>query len=250
MKLEMQMTDRDKKLLIFLAVFVIVVGFGYWGVRPNINKIVSRNDDIEVAEAKQKLDDVKISQLDMLEAENAVLEEDIVGAREYFYPIMKSNEIDKMLTGTALEYNLYAYDLLINISDTEADTSAYQYSEKAIQEKYEEEMASEEADAADSSANQSTYDELDTYLYGAEESSASSVSTGIYVATVSMRVGGDPEDMQRLINDLSVPDKAMHITSYQWSRTRKVEYNDTSADYEVGYDTTLMITLDIYMCEE
>lgn len=127
-----ELTQRDKKLLVFLGIFVIVVCIGYWGIKPAIQKIVKYSEDIEIEQNKKDLDDMKVASLPMMESENKYYEEEILNSRSNFYPMMTSDEIDKMFTGMVLEYNLNAYDMNIDMPTEECHLDAYKYSEKQM----------------------------------------------------------------------------------------------------------------------
>lgn len=70
-----------------------------------------------------------------------------------------------------------------------------------------------------------TYDAqpVDDYAedqYATPEFEDEKPQTGIYEAKVNMQVGGRAEDLQRLIDDLSVQKDKMLLNSYAWSRNR------------------------------
>lgn len=238
MKLEMQMTERDKKLLIFLAVFCIVVGIGYWGIYPQIKAIGEINDQKIIEEDKMFADDMKLSELMFLMDENEELEEQIIEAREHFYPAMTSDQIDKMLTGMALTYDLQAYDLDIVMPTNETSLEAYQYSEKYLDDQYVEE---EEVSMSDSDK------ESDDGFFDDYEEEA---STGIYTVNTTMRLGGEEADLQRLINDLSVTDDTIHLVSYDWTREEILDYDDETGEFNSEIRIGLNISLNIYMYAE
>jgi hypothetical protein len=213
MKLEISMTDRDKKLLIFLGIFVIVVCFAYWGIRPSIKSVMSINEDIQ--------DD------------NKTLEENIVEARANYFAMMTSDEIDKYFTGLALSYNLYSYDLNISMPSDTCDLEPYQYSAKALMPDTDEE--DEEEDTDDSSDD----------LLDEEEDP----DTGIYAATVTLRLGGEQENLTTFVDDLSNTDQKIRICKYSYSTNQNV-ISGTDGTYDVVESTVLNITVEIYMCLE
>ena len=82
------------------------------------------------AEDLKAQNEMKVMQLPIYEKDNAELEESIVTARQSFYPIMTSDELDKMFTTMVLDYNLYSYFLRISIDDEELQSEPYQYSKQ------------------------------------------------------------------------------------------------------------------------
>lgn len=242
MKLEMQMTERDKKLLIFLAIFVIVVGIGYWGVVPQIRAINEISDDIITEEDKMFLDDLKVAELPFLIDENEELEEDIVEARSHFYPIMTSDEVDKMLTFMVLDYNLQSYDLSIDMPKEEASLEAYQYSMKYAKDQM---VPEEVVSSSDSKNEDDEEDEVTAFLEYEEEP-----TTGIYAVRTNMRLGGNEADLKRLINDLSSTEETMHLVRYDWHRGESLHYDDETEEFYTEQEIELNIELVIYMYAE
>lgn len=226
--MKMEITERDKKLLIGLAIFVIVVCFGYWGIYPQIKAMNQIKIDTEKQKELQFVNETKLSMLPMLEVENKKSEEEILTARKEFYKMMTSDEVDKMVTGMALGYNLYAYDLDIHMPDKEADLEPYKFSEKAIQQAMEEEESFEVENA-------------DAY--------EDEVTTGIYSVAVTMRLGGEKADLDRMIYDLSVTSKKIHLCSYSFSDSTDLVLTANNT-YEYVTRKTLQIKLEIFMCEE
>ena len=73
---------------------------------------------------------------------------------------------------------------------------------------------------------------------------------GIKSAEVSMRLGGEEKDLQKLINDLSNSKNSLRVVSFNWSDDRSVTYGEEEGDYEIVMTRILNIKLEIYMCEE
>lgn len=224
--MQTQMTERDKKLIVFLAIFVLVVAGGYWGVYPAVSKIISINMEIQDAEAERDENEMKLAQLLLVETENQNIESEIATARADFFPVMTSDQVDKYVTELILDYNLYAYDLNIIMPTEEAEVNPYQYSAKAaLQETTEAQIA-------------------DSGIENAEE-----IQTGIYEVSVTVRVGGEREHIQQLIDDLSATEQKLHLNSYSWGSERSISYNEDGT-YEVDTNQTMTMTIHLYMCEE
>ena len=172
--MQMEMTQRDKKLLMYLGLIVVIVCFGYWGVRPLVRDIIDTDEAIVIAESEKAINELKRIELPMYTEDNEELEQEIIDARAGFYPMMSADKLDKMMTGMVLDYNLYAYDLSIAISEDEVVSEAYMYSEKrsyedsTIEEEFER-TTLEEVDAYASMDSEEVYDEM-----------IDDASTGIY----------------------------------------------------------------------
>lgn len=92
-----KMTERDKKLLIFLACFLLLFGFGYFNIhlRDKNNEIMA---EIETKEIEMQTMEQKIARLDMTRLQAEELEISVEERGTVYYPMMKSQEIDKEIT--------------------------------------------------------------------------------------------------------------------------------------------------------
>lgn len=243
--MQTEMTQRDKKLLMYLGLFVVIVCFGYWGVRPLIMGIIETDEAIEVAQSERDINELKIIELPMLTSDNEELEENIIQARQNFYPMMTADQIDKMLTGKVLDYNLYAYDLNISISDEELESEAYIYSESY--------KGAQQGPLETESEQHNSLEEVEQYAdnvsINPDEDMEHNASTGIYIARINMRIGGDGEVLQKLIDDLSVSKEKQLVRAYSWEDNSNIVVND-KGEFEYETERYLNLTLDIYMCEE
>lgn len=250
MKLEIAMTERDKKLLVFLGIFVVVVCFGYWGIRPSIQKIQEMDKQITKYKSQREKMDLKIAELPMLEMENEELEEDIVKARENYFPMMTSDEVDRYFTDMALSYHLYSCDLSIEMPSTYCELLPYQYSEKAlngpVEEVIETDPVTEIMEEEESSADAEDEEEEDENPAMFEETE---VSHGVYGVKVEMRLTGEPADLANLVNTLSHSEERLRVMRYSYSTKRRMEISETG-NYDVVEDKLLDISVEIYMCEE
>ena len=244
--MQMQMTERDKKLIVFLAIFVIVVAGGYWGVYPLISKTISVGEQIQEEQILQQENEMKVAQLPMLNAENEEIEEEIAAARKDFYPEMTSDQVDKYMTELILDHNLYAYDLTISMPTEEASLDPYTYSQKA-QEKDEEE---EETSTSSQSQESGSTGGLDAATEsGTDWDISEEIPTGIYAIGVSIRVGGERANLQKLIDEFSAENQKIHLQGYTWENQRSLQFSEDGS-YEVGIEQTVTINLNLYMCED
>ena len=239
--MKIELTQRDKKLLTFLAVFVIVVLVGYYGVLPQIKEAGELKDDIEEQEAIRDVNEQKIMQLIFVEDNNNELEKLIAGAKENYYPMMDADAIDNLITNKVIdEYGLMAYEL--NIEERElASLDPYVYSNKEITgESYARQKAMETAAASISDDG--------TTLF-AEVVEADSATVGIYKVTVSMRLGGDMKDIERLMDDLAYSNKKLRLVDYSVDTEETVIPHEDGTE-EIYTSESLNLTVELYMCQE
>lgn len=254
--MKLEMTQKDKNLLIMLSIFVIVVCIGYWGIYPVVKGIVKTNKEITTQKETQEKNELKLTQVSMLEADNEQLSDQIQGVRESFFPMMESAEIDKYFTELVLGYNLSSYDLSIQMPQEETALEPYVYSKRAEELAAQEEAGTTEApqgakaerseiEAAEESGGMSTDSASDSIAMSDE-----GVTTGIYNATITLRLGGKESDLLRLIEDLSNSDKKIRVCNYSWSEERSITNLTEDGEYDIKTERVLTLTLEIYMYEE
>lgn len=227
--MKLEVTERDKKLLVFLAVVVLVVCIGYWGIRPQLIAADSYSALLREEQEKQKLNEMKLSQLSMVEIYNEELEDLIADAKEHYYPMMTSDEAGRYITELVLEYDMFIYELAIDMPSKTASLKPYAYSDKAFT------GYSKAAETAQAAAAP-VLNELGVTLF-ADGVSVDGEATGIYTAGVSLRISGEEQDARRLLDDLAASGKRLRLCSYS--------IDNSSAD-----ETILELSMEIYMCED
>lgn len=235
MKLDFEMSEKDKRLLVFLGIFVVIVCFGYWGIRPIVNKIMEIDEDIVDAESVQQTNERKIAELPLLQADNEKMEQSITEARNNYFSMMSSDEVDRYFTDMVLTYQLDAYDLNIQMPEDNCDLEPYQYSEKYLM--------PEEVDVSLIGKKSSDDEDED------EDIEEDEVENGIYMASVTMRLGGAQNDLTRLIDDLSNSTQKLRLASYSYATQQSI-LNGVDGAYELQENRVLNITVEIYMCED
>ena len=182
---------------------------------------------------------LKVAQASLYSADNERIEADMIKLKKSFFPVMSSAQVDKYMTGLILDYQLYAYDLSINMPEDEAENEPYQFSQKALTTETEEDLNTQEdtvADEEDDATNEiPVFDE--------------DVSTGIFEVGVTIRVGGDKANIQRMIDDLSLSEQKLHLLSYYWDEENSISFSEDGT-YEVSTDCIVTMSMNLYMCEE
>ena len=208
-------SDKDFKLLVFMFLTVVIVGIGYWGIWPQIKAFSSMQDEITDAQAEAELNDMKVMNMTFVSAMASEYEEKIKERKDEFYPIMKSSEVDQMMTSLAASSGLEIFDLRFSMPSKPTERMAYKYSELyKIQQKQKAEyeaklMAETEADTGDDWESLAEEAEDDTKgkkkdsdkskdsdgeeqvtldIFGEED--GYQPNTDIYAVPVTMTVGG------------------------------------------------------------
>lgn len=260
--MQTKMTERDKKLLFALVIIVIVFVIGYLGIYPLVKSVREINKEIEEQEALQSENEIKLTNLTVIQVDNEKMEEDIIEKRKDFYPVMAASDIDKLLTGKALSYNLYSYDLDIDVNDTVVSLAPYQYSDRGEDDDADasEDDQEDAVDAADyldntySSGSKSSGSGSGGSTDTGDASSASDGATtdmsavGIYVAYVNMRLGGNRADLEKFLDDMVAGGEKVRVVSYSWTEGRQLDYNNDGT-YNLVTEKVLDISLELYMSD-
>lgn len=229
MNITMEITERDKKLLLFMAFFVIVLGFGFFVIRPLSQadaelKIELENQQELMMETQQKL-----VMLPAMESSLVKTQEELEEAAKDFYPVMKSQEIDRLLTGIVVGKGLESRQMTITMPQSELKLEPYYASAAAA----EDSMAQSAAHGA-SEEDGSTAQAMET------------VFTGIYAAQVQMTIRGNRVTMQQMVDELTRNYPSIRITSAGWG-TENNSIRNADGEYITSVNDTLQLGLEVYM---
>ncbi len=241
------MTERDKRLLVGMLLFVIIVAVGYWGILPQYKRYKKLETKIEQEEEEQKLNKMKIANLAMIEMQAEEYEQKIAEKKDEFYQVMKSSEVDRMMTELASNRGLDIYELSFSMPGSPTERMAYQYSElyqrqQDMKKEYES-ASDEDSETSDdkneddkdvdlkskTASNKSGSADLMSEMMGAEEGGYQP-NTDIYAVPVTMTVGGDLEDLHSFINDIIGIDKRVLLVGYSWGEFRDVIRRDANGN--------------------
>ena len=280
------MTERDKKLLLGMFIFVIVVAIGYWGIIPQLKAYNKLGTKIDKEEVTKNVNEQKVSNLIFVESMCEEYEETMAENRAKFYDMMSEAEIDFILTTKAVNHNLEAYSLSIDIPNSPSDRMAYIYSdlykdqlewESQRELLYLDEDVEEDdlLGTGDDKKDDDDEEEEETVdIFG--NTDIVGENTDVYVAKVTLSLGGDEADLKAFLDEIMASDKKILITSFSWGeyRTQKpvtvtveemvqaeekaeaeastetTSTKKTETKYELVTVKSLTISMEIYMCEK
>lgn len=209
--MKLTITEHDKKLLYFLAIFVIVVGFGGLVIRPLVVANLQMSKKLEQAQEEKSNLEQKVGLSTSSKKVYDSLSKDLEKSVSDFYPMMKSEEIDKMITDLLLDYGVFSRDLDIQMGTEEVQVKPY----------------------------------------GKESVEEDDISTGVYAAEVSLTATGKRNTLQKVIDTLGRDYKAIRITAYNWSsELQTVNSDNTTGALKLEHTSVLTFNLEIYMYEE
>lgn len=194
------MTERDKKLLVILSCFVLIAGFVFLNMKL-MDKIDELAISIETSELEKEVMESKITHL----AETQILAEEskilVQERRTNYYPMIKSQEIDKEITQLMIQEGFMIMDMNIVMPQESLRMAPYVRSEMA----------------------------------GAlsEDESAGRMST-IYTAKVSLTLTGNLSQFWNMVEILSTYDKAMRITDLNIQE--KINIDDETQGFTMGLE--------------
>ena len=249
--MKIELTERDKKLLTFMGVFVLVALIGYYGVLPQIKKANELQDDIEEQESLQMIYESKVAQLFLVEENNKVLEGLIEGAKENYYPMMDSDEIDNLVTNTVIEkYNLISYDLIIGERSL-AGLQPYIYSKKALTgESDAQERAMQAAAPIIGEDGILLFADIDiSESFSSEEYEDDALATGVYMVPLQMRLSGEMQNIYKFLDDLALSEKKIRLVNY-YLNTEETVINHDDGTEEIIVTDSLNVAFELYMCAD
>lgn len=134
--MKFEITASDKKLLIGLTIFVLVVCIGYWGIIPQIKKINETDKEIQVQKNLKAEIEQKLSAYNVEEMYNVKLKIELEGAKEGFFTNMENSDIDALFTTMLVSENhLSVQELGISEKKT-VSIKPYKYSELSEEDVY------------------------------------------------------------------------------------------------------------------
>lgn len=185
MKITTEITERDKKLLLFLAVFLVVVGYYWFIIKPMTEEISALDTQIINAEALEKQNRHSISKIDEYKELLTEAKSELGKKSERFFPIMRSKDVDAFLTTRALDAGFEKSELReLNIRMSEGFIGIPEYQ--------------------------------------AEERNKVEELKGLYCATVSFTLHGEREELNAFVDELMELD-GLRVTGIAWARERGSE---------------------------
>ena len=185
-------TERDKKLLKFLAVFVLIVGVGFGIILPIEEKVLGVRSDLADAQMVKQQRELEGMRLSGVQAELSEQESKLADARSTFYQNLSGLEIDRILTETAVGDSLVIRDLSIGTAEA-ADLTPYA-------------AAPEETSTEDVVPTQQTTE------------NDSEAAQGVEQIPVTILLSGTEEELQAFLNGVSELEPAARVSGFSWQR--------------------------------
>lgn len=210
----LKLTERDKKLLVFLAVFVLLVGGGLGLIYPLLTKGQDLQDQLVNAQMEQMEKKQKVDSLSAIKEGKKAVETEVAKIQQEFYEITPSMKIDKMFTNMALSHGAQVKDLDISMPASGENAALPDYGTVL------EQRASESEDAQ-----------------AAPENTEDTGFPGVYTANAEITLIGSRASLQAMLDECAALEPKGQIVEFLWQDNREKE----SGAY------TLALSVNIYM---
>lgn len=238
-----EITQRDKKLLSFLAVVVAGVLFTVFGILPLLDTGSSLDTEIEIAQQSKQIMEDKIISLPIIQEEYEEAGKLWDEEAKNFSDMMSSQEIDKLVTGVMLSCSLEAKNMNITFK-ADAQTLTPYYASEAAAEKQRKQEA--EAAAQNGEASGETEGSGQSAADAGAQSGLTDGQSMISVAAVTLTTEGDPVHIRQLIDAFSDDYPGIRITDLNYDTN---EITDKKG-IVTSTSTVLQLGLEIYMCDK
>lgn len=218
MKLETKITERDKKLLSLLGIFLVVVGFLLLVILPGMERSSALQGELLLANQTKQDMEMKLQLLPTVQKSLADAEKTWEELSDSLYSKMGSQEIDRIVTGDVLACGLATKNLSITMNESPVTLEPYIKT-----------------------------DETETLAESGTEAAASEeTANGLSSASVDLAVEGSPAQMQSFIDRVSAQYHSVRVTGMDYDLRE-----DLNAQGVKQGDKVLMnIQMDFYMYEK
>ncbi|MBU9738796.1 type II secretion system protein GspM [Diplocloster agilis] len=248
-----KLTKRDKILLYFLAIFLIITGFTALLIIPSWNRADELSANLEEAQSTRDRMDTSIAMIPQYTTELEEKQNQRDQLIADIYPVMENQAVDKMITNLILDYGLDAKDFIISVDPQMRQIAPYSLSSMGLKAMTTAQGQAEEIISQGTSS--SAESELDGTASGDGASADGTVSDGssassntgtvmeIYTSDVSVKAVGSRERLQSLLDYIVNEEPSIRITGYNFASEAGAFETAENAGM-----STLTITMELYMC--
>lgn len=190
--MSLKITERDKKLLIFLALVLIFFGIGYCIAFPLFQKSKELSESIQEAQLNKQTMETKLNSYDIVVNAREEKQKTALECEGKFLEEMTATGVDNMLTSMAFEQHVIVQTLNIQMP-TENVTNLESYKTK---------------------------------IYGVEEEGLveeESTFAGVGTVGISMTLSGTRENLQKVVDLYVAMEPKIRATSITWSTDEGME---------------------------
>jgi len=230
------MTERDKKLLIWLGCIVLLAGFGMGIIKPLMAAGAELDEQIMIAAADQAAMEDKIDRFHQIQSDAERSAENAAEATRSYYPLMQSQEVDREIIGLVLAQGLKAEELNITMPEQAFWIVPYYLSDDASggdeEGRFNDPISTAESVAA--------VEESDMVPASEGPEGATGQTSRIYAAQVRVRVKGTQDQFWNLLEAIQNNPQAIRITG-MFSGKLGTDSNEQDI---------MTIEMEVYMCDQ
>lgn len=228
----MTITEKDKRLLRFVACCAAIAVSAQLLIRPALAKRTELRDDLDSLEAQQTEWQEKIATLSTIDRTIEESTEARTQASEPFYKgQLETREMDDIITALLLKHGLFPQSLALEPGNAGA-VSDYLAPDMQTQD-----AESDSADTSDSSTDASSD--------GSTTDSAPEASAPryIHIGKASLEATGKTEDWLAFLDEMEHTFGGLRVTDFTVAESHVIENNVTAVT-----TNTIDAAIDFYMC--
>lgn len=225
----MTITEKDKRLLRFVACCAAIAVSAQLLIRPALAKRTELRDDLDSLEAQQTEWQEKIATLSTIDR---TIEESTAArtqASEPFYKgQLETREMDDIITALLLKHGLFPQSLALEPGNAGA-VSSYLAPDMQTQD-----AQSDSADTSDSSTTDSA---------STDSAPEASAPRYIHIGKASLEATGKTEDWLAFLDEMERTFGGLRVTDFTVTESHVIENNVTAVT-----TNTIDAAIDLYMC--
>lgn len=225
----MTITEKDKRLLRFVACCAAIAVSAQLLIRPALAKRTELRDDLDSLEAQQTEWQEKIATLSTIDRTIEESTEARTQASEPFYKgQLETREMDDIITALLLKHGLFPQSLALEPGNAGA-VSDYLAPDMQTQD-----AQSDSADTSDSSTTDSA---------STDSAPETSAPRYIHIGKASLEATGKTEDWLAFLDEMERTFGGLRVTDFTVAESHVIENNVTAVT-----TNTIDAAIDLYMC--
>lgn len=225
----MTITEKDKRLLRFVACCAAIAVSAQLLIRPALAKRTELRDDLDSLEAQQTEWQEKIATLSTIDRTIEESTEARTQASEPFYKgQLETREMDDIITALLLKHGLFPQSLALEPGNAGA-VSSYLAPDMQTQD-----AQSDSADTSDSSTTDSA---------STDSAPEASAPRYIHIGKASLEATGKTEDWLAFLDEMERTFGGLRVTDFTVTESHVIENNVTAVT-----TNTIDAAIDLYMC--
>ena len=205
----LKVTERDKKILIVLGIVLVILGLTIGVLMPLAEDTQELSEKITEAEIEKQEKEMEVVSLPGIRTREEQSQKDLEAMQDKYYPVMKSVEIDRMMTNTAVNCGIQVTNMDIKMPDFTVYTTLPNYSD---------------------------------LVYGTEqENSENTAFDGMYTASLTMNMTGSRENLQAMLDVTVSQNPRQRVTDFSWQKNQK----EGSSEYTLSMSVEIYMYEDV-----